>query len=166
MPIGIPTTCLYSLVPNRIKCCPTKRSAHHIQTRICVHIWTKNSDGFLMLCVQKVCVEPILTSLNPISHRSYTIFYNRVFILVNSADPDETPRFASSHLGLRCLYMFLFRMHSACSTSAYTLKLRLATPLALSFSLRRARGHHELQTMVGKRACRLSHNIHVLTHFF
>ena len=25
VPIGIPTTCLYSLVPNRIKCCPTKR---------------------------------------------------------------------------------------------------------------------------------------------
>ena len=42
-----------------------------------------------------------------------------VFILANNADPDETPRFAASHLGLRCLYMFLFRMHSACSTSAY-----------------------------------------------
>ena len=30
MPIGIPTACLYNLVPNQIKCCPTKRSAHHI----------------------------------------------------------------------------------------------------------------------------------------
>ena len=29
-----------------------------------------------------------------------------VFILANSADPDETPNFAASHLGLRCLYMF------------------------------------------------------------
>ena len=37
-----------------------------------------------------------------------------VFILANSADPNETPRFATSHLGLRCLYMFLFRMYSAC----------------------------------------------------
>ena len=42
-----------------------------------------------------------------------------VFILANSADPDETPRFAASHLRLRCLYMFLIRMHSACSTTAY-----------------------------------------------
>ena len=30
MPIGIPTNCLYNLVPNRIKYCPTKRSEHHI----------------------------------------------------------------------------------------------------------------------------------------
>ena len=35
-----------------------------------------------------------------------------MFILANSADPDETPRFAASHLGLHCLYMFLFRVHS------------------------------------------------------
>ena len=45
----------------------------YTQKRICVHIWIKNmgsfyhnSDGFLMLCVQKVCIEPILISLNPI----------------------------------------------------------------------------------------------------
>ena len=45
----------------------------YTQKRIYVHIWTKNmgrfyhnSDGFLMLCVQNVCVEPILISLNPI----------------------------------------------------------------------------------------------------
>ena len=25
-----------------------------------------SSDGFLMLCVQNVCIEPILISLNPI----------------------------------------------------------------------------------------------------
>ena len=37
------------------------------------HIWNKNmgrfchsSDGFLMLCVHNLCVEPILISLNPI----------------------------------------------------------------------------------------------------
>ena len=43
------------------------------QKRICVYIWTKNmeriyhnSDEFLMLCVQNMCVEPILISLNPI----------------------------------------------------------------------------------------------------
>ena len=42
-----------------------------------------------------------------------------MFILTNSADPDETSRFAASHLGLNCLYMLLFRMHSACYASAY-----------------------------------------------
>ena len=36
-----------------------------------------------------------------------------MFTLTNSADT------AVSHWGLRCLYMFLFRMHQACSTSAY-----------------------------------------------
>ena len=51
--------------------------------------------------------------------RSYTMFTKRVFILANSADPDETPRNAASHLGLCCLYMSLFRMHPPCSTSAY-----------------------------------------------
>ena len=49
----------------------------------------------------------------------YSTITKSVFILANIADPDETPRFAASHLGLRCLNMFLFRMHSACSTSAY-----------------------------------------------
>ena len=91
-----------------------------------------------MLCVQNVCVRPILIYLNPIltefvmmlvspPHRhpfddlssiklnkgltTYD-FYNlrtitkSVFILANSADPDETMLFAVSHLGLRCLYMF------------------------------------------------------------
>ena len=28
-----------------------------------------------------------------------------VFILANSADPDETPRFVASHMGLRCLFI-------------------------------------------------------------
>ena len=42
-----------------------------------------------------------------------------VYILANSGDHDETPPFAASHLGLRCLYMFPFRMHSGCFTSAY-----------------------------------------------
>ena len=36
MPTGIPTTCLYSLVPNRIKC-PTKTSAHHIHFDKTIH---------------------------------------------------------------------------------------------------------------------------------
>ena len=47
--------------------------AMYTQKRICLHIWIKkmgrfyhNSDGFLMLCVQNVCVETILISLNPI----------------------------------------------------------------------------------------------------
>ena len=41
--------------------------------RKCVHIWNKHmrkfyriSNGFLMLSVQNMCVEPILISLNPI----------------------------------------------------------------------------------------------------
>ena len=42
-----------------------------------------------------------------------------MFILANSADPDETSRFTASNLGLRCLYVFIFRMYSACSISAY-----------------------------------------------
>ena len=32
----------------------------------------------------------------------------RVFILAIIAGPDETPRFAASHLRLRCLCMFSF----------------------------------------------------------
>ena len=31
VPIGIPTTCLYNLVPNRMNMLSNKRSAHHIQ---------------------------------------------------------------------------------------------------------------------------------------
>ena len=38
--------------------------------------------------------------------------------------------YAASHLGLCCVNMFLFCMHSACSTSAY-FEFRLATPLLL-----------------------------------
>ena len=45
----------------------------YTQKRICIHIWTKimgrffrNSDEFLMLCVQNVYIEPILISLYPI----------------------------------------------------------------------------------------------------
>ena len=34
--------------------------------------------------------------------------YLCLFIVANSADPDETPRFVASHLGLRCLQMLLF----------------------------------------------------------
>ena len=47
--------------------------ATYMQKHICLHIWTKNIgrlyhnyDGFLMICVINVCVEPILFSLNPI----------------------------------------------------------------------------------------------------
>ena len=56
--------------------------ATYMQKCICIHIRTKNmgrfyhnSDGFLMLCVQNVCVEPKLISLNPI----YTEFV-RMFV--------------------------------------------------------------------------------------
>ena len=39
-------------------------------------------------------------------------------LILVTAQTDEKLRFAASHLGLRYLYMFPFRMHSACSTSA------------------------------------------------
>ena len=75
-----------------------------------------------------MCVEPIIISLNLICeyvvtlvsspHRQPLVIYHEglvisiitqgVFILPNSADPGETPRFAASHLGLRGLYMFPF----------------------------------------------------------
>ena len=61
---------------------------------------------------------------------SITVFFCRfyhyqdcVYLKANNGDNDETPRFATSHLGLLCLYMFLFRMH------VRTLSFRLATPL-------------------------------------
>ena len=79
-----------------------------------------------------------------------------MFILANSADPDETPHFAASHwvytvcicicsffaciqpvhLGLHCLYMymFLFRMHSACSFGS-TLFVYACVPFSHAFSL-------------------------------
>ena len=38
----------------------------------------------------------------------YSTITKSVFILANSADPDETPRFLASHLGLSRLYMTLF----------------------------------------------------------
>ena len=47
--------------------------ATYTQKRKCVHIWNKHmrkyyrsSNGFLMLSVQNMCVEPILISLNSI----------------------------------------------------------------------------------------------------
>ena len=74
-----------------------------------------------------MCVEPILISLNPICDDVGIIFSlapfedvlpneslvistitKSVFILPNSLDPGETPRFAASQLDLRCLYMFTF----------------------------------------------------------
>ena len=52
-----------------------------------------------------------------------------MFILENSADPDETPHYVASHLGLLCLYMFLFCIQPVPQVS--TLNFRLATPLLL-----------------------------------
>ena len=58
MPEGIPTTCLYSLVPNRIKkCCPTKRSAHHIHFNMTMHdIFLGFSD--MHFCHYMQCLKP------------------------------------------------------------------------------------------------------------
>ena len=43
--------------------------ATHMLKCKCVHIWTKimarfyhDSDGFLMLCVQNLCIDPVFTS--------------------------------------------------------------------------------------------------------
>ena len=51
-----------------------------------------------------------------------------MFILANSADPDETPNFAASHLGLRCLYMFPFTCIKPVPQMR-SLNFRLASPL-------------------------------------
>ena len=77
-------------------------------------IWEDScsSDRFLMLCVQNMCVEPILISLNPI----LTEF---VMMLVSP----HHRHFTASRLGRRCLYTFLFCMH------VRTLNFRLAMPL-------------------------------------
>ena len=53
-----------------------------------------------------------------------------VFTLANSAGPDETSLFAASHLGLRCLYMFLFEYIQSIP-QMLTLNFRLAMPLAI-----------------------------------
>ena len=53
--------------------------------------------------------------------------------MANNADPDETPRFAASHLGLR--YLQMLYIESICintlttSLQLRTLYFRLATPL-------------------------------------
>ena len=82
-------------------------------------------DGFLMVCVQNVCRKAAFTSLYPIltgvvyasspprpQHQlevkgvlnHYMIFYISIVLSVaKSADPDEMPHFAASHLGLHCL---------------------------------------------------------------
>ena len=54
-----------------------------------------------------------------------------MFILTKSADPDETPRFAASNLGLRYLYMFFF----ACNQPVpqlRTLNVRLSSNLLVN----------------------------------
>ena len=33
---------------------------------------------------------------------------NPIYILTNSADPDEMPHYAAFHLGLHCLRMYIF----------------------------------------------------------
>ena len=130
-----------------------RRVAKYTQKRICVHIWTKNigrfyhnSDGFLMVCVQNVCAEPILISLNPILTESVMMFaspyhrhpvkkgliiffYNlplpRVCISWQTVQTLMRRRVLRRLIWVYAVYLFLFRMHSACST----LKFRLATPM-------------------------------------
>ena len=55
----------------------TRGVATYAQKSICVHICTKHihySDGSLVLCVQNVCVEPILMSLYPILREFVMMF--------------------------------------------------------------------------------------------
>ena len=52
--------------------------------------------------------EATFEDLSPMNGLVMYDFYELPFLLANRIDPDETPRFATSHLGLRCLYMFLF----------------------------------------------------------
>ena len=53
-------------------------------------------------------------------------FYNRVFTLANSADPDKMPPTAASHLGLRCICSFFACIQHV--PEARTVNFRLATP--------------------------------------
>ena len=80
-----------------------------------------------------------------------------VFILANSADPDETPLITASHLGLRWLYMFLFHMHSTCSTSAYfgfkTSYTPAETAIDLLFAIYQAPHHFFSQGYSGLQYC-------------
>ena len=64
---------------------------------------------------RQICNDVGITSTSALSPNEGLIIYNFIIyyyqefvILANSADPDETPPFVSSHLGLRCLEMFLF----------------------------------------------------------
>ena len=79
-----------------------------------------------------ICDDGITSSRAPFGDLSPNegLVTKSVLILANSTDPDETPRLAASHLGLRCLYMFLFCMQSAWR-QVLTLYLRLATLLLL-----------------------------------
>ena len=54
--------------------------------------------------------------------------YNLPFILANSADPDETPRFSASHLGLHCLHISPFECIQSVP-HVRILNFRIATPL-------------------------------------
>ena len=76
-----------------------------------------------------ICQQLTQCELGPDQRRTHLdliiyTFYNLPLPKACSVDPDEKPRFAASHLGLWCLYMLLFRMHSARFTH-----FRLATPL-------------------------------------
>ena len=62
-----------------------------------------------------------------------------LFILANSTDPAETPRFAVSHLGLRYLYMFLFFACIQPVPQVRTLNLRLSTPQHDTLCMRAAK---------------------------
>ena len=111
--------------------------ATYTRKRKCVHIWPRimgrlyhssdrffmvyvyynsksNSDNTLCWCWYHLLIGT-LEDIYPINEGLIIYeFTKSVFILANSADPDET-----AHLGLRCLYMFPFRIHSVCSITAY-----------------------------------------------
>ena len=60
--------------------------------------------------------------------------------MANSADPDETPRFAASHLGLHCLLRLSVQIHtvntvggSAPSVFAYASEKRFLLDVGLCF---------------------------------
>ena len=57
-----------------------------------------------------------------------------VLNMANSADPDETPRFAASHLGIRYLQFCLdfFVKALTMSTQLRTLNLRQSTPVKMA----------------------------------
>ena len=72
MPIGIPITCLYNFVPNRIKMLSNKRSAHHIHFDKTMH------DIFLGISEVKKCKVRRVFSIDGSFNKTNTFIFNLI----------------------------------------------------------------------------------------